>query len=57
MKTDIEIARETPLKKIKEVATQLGIPREEVQNYGKYMAKIPIQVSVKQPYLSVLPWA
>ena len=44
MKTDIEIARETPLKKIKEVATQLGIPREEVQNYGKYMAKIPIHL-------------
>lgn len=44
MKTDIEIARETPLEKIKEVATQLGIPREEVQNYGKYMAKIPIHL-------------
>ena len=31
MKSDIEIARETDLRKIKEVATTLGIPREEVQ--------------------------
>ena len=36
MKSDIEIARETDLRKIKEVATTLGIPREEVQNYGRY---------------------
>ena len=35
MKSDIEIARETDLRKIKEVATTLGIPREEVQNYGR----------------------
>ena len=31
MKSDIEIARETDLRKIKEVATTLGIPREEVR--------------------------
>ena len=37
MKSDIEIARETDLRKIKEVATTLGIPREEVQNYGRYI--------------------
>ena len=42
MKSDIEIARETDLRKIKEVATTLGIPREEVQNYGRYIAKAPI---------------
>ena len=37
MKSDIEIARETDLRKIKEVATTLGIPREEVQNcQGSY---------------------
>ena len=44
MKADIEIARETPLKKIKEIATEIGIPREEVQNYGRYIAKIPIHL-------------
>ena len=54
MKTDIEIARETPLKKIKEVATQLGIPREEVQNYGKYMAKIPIHLIDEAKALELL---
>ncbi|RHJ91698.1 formate--tetrahydrofolate ligase [Parabacteroides bouchesdurhonensis] len=41
MKSDIEIARETSLRKIKEIASEIGIPREEVQNYGRYIAKIP----------------
>lgn len=48
MRTDIEIARETPLKKIKEVATGIGIPREEVQNYGRYIAKVPIHLIDEQ---------
>lgn len=41
MKSDIEIARSIELKKIKCVAESVGIPREEVENYGRYMAKIP----------------
>ncbi len=44
MKSDIEIAREVSLCKIKEVAAGLGIPREEVQNYGRYIAKIPLHL-------------
>lgn len=44
MKSDIEIAREVSLRKIKEIATGLGILREEVQNYGRYIAKIPIHL-------------
>ena len=44
MKSDIEIAREVSLRKIKEIATGLGIPREEVQNYGRYIAKIPMHL-------------
>ena len=44
MKSDIDIAREVSLRKIKEIATGLGIPREEVQNYGRYIAKIPIHL-------------
>lgn len=48
MKSDIEIARETKLRKIKEIATELGIPREEVQNYGKYIAKIPLHLIDQQ---------
>lgn len=48
MKSDIAIARETDLRKIKEVATTLGIPREEVQNYGRYIAKVPIHLIDKK---------
>lgn len=48
MKSDIEIARETDLRKIKEVATTLGISREEVQNYGRYIAKVPIHLIDKK---------
>lgn len=48
MKSDIEIARETDLRKIKEVARTLGIPREEVQNYGRYIAKVPIHLIDKK---------
>ena len=48
MKSDIEIARETDLRKIKEVATTLGIPREEVQNYGRYIAKVSIHLVDKK---------
>ncbi|MDD2953963.1 MAG: formate--tetrahydrofolate ligase [Parabacteroides sp.] len=48
MKSDIEIARETDLRKIKEVATTLGIPREEIQNYGRYIAKVPIHLIDKE---------
>ena len=44
MKSDIEIARSTELKKIKQVAESISIPREEVENYGRYIAKIPEQL-------------
>lgn len=44
MKSDIEIAREVSLHKIKEIAGGLGIPREEVQNYGRYIAKVPLHL-------------
>lgn len=41
MKTDIEIARETALAPIEEVAAGIGIPASELEHYGKYMAKVP----------------
>ena len=41
MKSDIEIAREVSLRKIKEVATGLGIPREEVQTMVGISPKCP----------------
>ena len=39
MKSDIQIARETPLKRIKDVAESMGIPRDEVISFGRHMAK------------------
>ncbi|MGB4655411.1 MAG: formate--tetrahydrofolate ligase [Bacteroidales bacterium] len=44
MKTDIQIARETKLEKIKNVAHQIGVPKDDVQNYGPYMAKLPVRL-------------
>ena len=44
MKSDIEIAREARMKPIVEVARELGIPEDMVENYGKYKAKISLEV-------------
>lgn len=41
MKTDIEIARETVLQPIEAVAGKIGIPSECLEQYGKYIAKVP----------------
>ena len=41
MKTDIEIARETRLAPITEIAEKAGIPQSELEQYGKYIAKVP----------------
>ena len=38
--TDIEIAKNTELKKITEIAGKLGITEDEIEIYGKYKAKI-----------------
>jgi len=40
MKSDIEIARSIELKRIKQVADETGIPREGIENYGRYIAKV-----------------
>ncbi|MDR1418828.1 MAG: formate--tetrahydrofolate ligase [Treponema sp.] len=40
MKSDIEIAREAPLQKIRGVASSMGIPSEYLEEYGPYKAKI-----------------
>lgn len=41
MKTDIEIARECKLSNIGEIAKYIQIPVEELEMYGKYIAKVP----------------
>ena len=38
--TDIEIARNTELKKISEIALDLGLEENDIELYGKYKAKI-----------------
>ena len=44
MKSDIEIARETSLKRIEEIAGSIGVPADEINNYGKYIAKLPLSL-------------
>ena len=44
MKTDIQIARETPLKHIKDIASEYGIDESSLVYYGKNIAKLPIDI-------------
>ena len=44
MKSDIEIAHETELKNIREIAASIGIDEDDVYNYGKYIAKVPMSL-------------
>lgn len=41
MKSDIEIARECTLLPVEQIADQVNIPKEHLEHYGKYVAKIP----------------
>lgn len=41
MKSDIEIARSVKMRKITEIAAELGIGNEDAEQYGHYMAKVP----------------
>lgn len=42
MKSDIQIAQESKLLPIVEVAKKIGIPEEDLELYGKYKAKVPL---------------
>lgn len=44
MKSDIEIARECALNPIQEVASQVEIPVEQLEHYGKHIAKVPAEL-------------
>ncbi|MBR5835374.1 MAG: formate--tetrahydrofolate ligase [Bacteroidales bacterium] len=44
MKTDIEIARSLEMRKITEVAESIGINKEDIEQYGHYMAKVPVSL-------------
>ncbi len=40
MKTELEIARECQLQPIEKIADKINISNEELENYGKYIAKV-----------------
>ena len=45
--TDIEIARSTKLEKIVDVAKKIGIEEDDLEQYGKFKAKISNEVYEK----------
>ena len=42
MKTNIEIAQEVKAKPIEEIARSVGLDKDDIVLYGKYMAKVPL---------------
>lgn len=47
MLTDIEIAKQTDIKPISDIAEKLGISADELEFYGKYKAKLPLSLLKK----------
>jgi formate--tetrahydrofolate ligase len=43
--SDIEIAQAAPLRPISEVAAELGLRADDLDTYGKYKAKIPLEIA------------
>ena len=48
MKSDIQIAHETKLERIENVASQIGIDANDLEHYGKYIAKLPLNLITGQ---------
>ncbi|MED1469476.1 formate--tetrahydrofolate ligase [Bacillus salipaludis] len=44
MKTDVQIAQEAQMKKIQEIADYIGIHEHELEPYGRYKAKVSLEV-------------
>lgn len=42
MKSDIQIAREIELQKIEQIAESINLPVEQLEPYGRYIAKVPL---------------
>lgn len=45
---DIEIAKKVKLKKINEIAYDLDVREDEIECYGRYKAKLPLNVYRKK---------
>ena len=41
---DLEIAKQTPLKHIIQIAAKLGLEPDDIEMYGKYKAKLPLSI-------------
>lgn len=56
MLTDIEIADQAQLTPINEIAAQLGLDEDAIEQYGKYKAKInlPVQATPEKKHKLVL---
>lgn len=48
MQTDIEIAESAKVRNITEIAAQIGLSSEDLEQYGKYIAKVPLDVLNKK---------
>ncbi len=48
MKTDIEIAQSARLRPIEEIAAQIGLSEEDLELYGRYKAKVSLDVLKKK---------
>ena len=46
--TDLEIAKKTTLQPISTIAAKFGIDPNQIEMYGKYKAKLPLNVINKQ---------
>ncbi len=48
MMTDSQIAKSIALKRIEEIAAQLDIPQDQLQQYGPFIAKLPLSLIKKE---------
>lgn len=46
--TDLEIARNTTLLPIEQVAASIGLPADKLEHYGKHVAKLPLDLIGRQ---------
>lgn len=54
MLSDIEIAQKAELKPITEIGASIGIPAEDLENYGPYKAKVSLKLTRE---LEISRWA
>src|SRR5262245_25206750 len=45
--TDIEIAQSAKIRPISDVAAEIGLTADDLDHYGKYKAKVPLEVATR----------